>query len=149
MPNETSVKQLSAASGDNLLPPYPLPAMLPDYILSHHQPPTAPLLTLTVNARGYAYPSKALLSKLDLRSGQPMDLLPPSADCPSWQLDLRPTAARRIGWYAGATPRIRGLKLPAGLVQPGTRLTLALAPTLFTGPACYPLLLPSELSTPS
>jgi hypothetical protein len=67
--------------------------MLPDYILSHHQPPTAPLLTLTINARGYAYPSKALLSKLDLRSGQPMDLLPPSADCPSWQLDLRPTAA--------------------------------------------------------
>jgi hypothetical protein len=121
--------------------------MLPDYILPHHTPPPAPLPTLTVNAKGWAYFSKALLSKLDLRAGQPMDLLPPSADYPTWQLDLRPTAARRIDWYPPAGPRIRGLKLPAGLVQPGTRLTLALAPTLLTGPACYPLLLPSELST--
>lgn len=114
--------------------------MLPAYILAHHMPPPAPPLTLTVNARGCVYPSKALLHKLNLRAGQPMDVLPPSADCSHWQLDLRPTAGHRIGWYAGASPRLRGLKLPPGLVQPGTRLTLALAPTLPTGPACYPLL---------
>jgi hypothetical protein len=68
--------------------------MLPTYSLPHHTPPLARPLTLTVNAKGRVYPSKALLSKLGLRAGQAIELLPPSAECPSWQLDLRPTAGQ-------------------------------------------------------
>jgi hypothetical protein len=142
LPNGISVKQLSAASGASLVPPYPRPAMLPDYILPHHTPPPAPLPSITVNAKGWAYPSKALLHKLGLRAGQPIDLLPPSADCPIWQLDLRPTAPRHVEWYADNSPRIRSLKLPAGLVQPGAPLTLTLPLTPPIGPSLYQLLPP-------
>jgi hypothetical protein len=103
--------------------------MLPTYLLSLHQPPSAPAPTLTVTAKGRVYPSKALLAKLNLRAGQPADLLPPSADYPNWQLDLRPTAPRRICWYADTSPRIRGVRLPSGLVAPEEPLLLALCPT--------------------
>jgi hypothetical protein len=113
--------------------------MLPDYVLPHHTPPPAPAPTLTVTAPGQAYLSKALLTRLSLRAGQPADLLPPSPDCSSWQLDTRPTAARRISWYADTRPRIRGLKLPAGLLLPGAPLTLALAATAPTSPGLYVL----------
>lgn len=119
--------------------------MLPDYILAHHTPPPAPAPTLTVTARGLAHLSKALLAKLNLRAGQPADLLPPSTNCPSWQLDTRPTAPRRISWYADTRPRIRGLKLSADLVMPGSPLTLALAATAPTSPGLYLLTQPTLL----
>lgn len=113
--------------------------MLPPYLLALHQPPVPAPPTLTVNAQGCVYPSKALLSQLGLRAGQPADLLPPGADCPTWQLDLRPTALRRICWYADTRPRIRGVRLPTGLVPPGARLTLTLASPTPTAPGLYPL----------
>jgi hypothetical protein len=101
--------------------------MLPPYVLSLHQPaPPAPL-TLTVNAKGRLYPSKALLERLGIRNGQPMSLLPPSSDCPSWQLDLRPTARGRIRWHENTQPRVDRIGLPAGIVEPNTRVVLALA----------------------
>lgn len=113
--------------------------MLPKYVLPHHTPPPARPLLLTVNCQGRLYPSKALLGRLGLRAGQAIDLLPPSAECDSWQLDLRPTAPRRIKWYADTRPRVNGVRLPAGLLLPGTSLTLALVPTALTGPGLYQL----------
>jgi hypothetical protein len=121
--------------------------MLPTYLLSLHHPPLAPAPTLKVNAKGRAYPSKALLTKLNLRAGQPADLLPPSADCPNWQLDLRPTAPRRICWNADTSPRIRGVRLPIGLLTPGVPLLLALCPTEQTGAGLY-LLTPVACAAP-
>lgn len=119
--------------------------MLPAYILAHHTPPTPPAPTLTVNAKGRVYFSKALLHKLGLRTNQPADLLPPSADCATWQLDLRPTAPRRIRWYAPAGPRLDGVRFSAGLVEPSTPLALSLSPTASTTPGLY-LLLPTALT---
>ncbi len=115
--------------------------MLPEYVLPHHTPPPPRPLLLTVNSKGRLYPSKALLGKLGLRAGQAIDLLPPSAECPTWQLDLRPTAPRCIKWYADTRPRVDGVRLPPGLLLPGTSLTLALAPTQLTGPGLYLLYL--------
>ncbi|MGI4862609.1 MAG: hypothetical protein ACRYFZ_01710 [Janthinobacterium lividum] len=113
--------------------------MLPPYHLALHQPPLAVWPTLTVTARGRVYLSKALLTTLGLRAGQPVDLLPPSAEHAPWQLDLRPTAARRLHWYPDTRPRIDGVRLPAALVAAGVRLTLALAPTPGPGLRLYPL----------
>lgn len=120
--------------------------MLPTYSLPHHAPPPPKLVTLTVNSKGRVYPSKALLSKLGLRAGQAIDLLPPSAECPSWQLDLRPTASRRIKWHADTRPRVEYIRLPDGLLLPGASLTLALAPTAPPGSGLY--LLTTVLTTP-
>lgn len=115
--------------------------MLPPYLLALHQPPLASPPTLTVSARGRVYPSKALLTALRLRAGQPADLLPPSPACPVWQLDLRPQARRRISWHANTRPRIESVTLPAGLVKPSTPLLLALTTTSPTAPGLYPLTL--------
>jgi hypothetical protein len=122
--------------------------MLPEYVLPHHTPPPARPPALTVNSKGRAYFSKALLSQLNLRSGQAINLLPPSADCPSWQLDLRPTAPLRIRWYADTRPRTNGIRLPPGLLRPDTSLILVLAPTQLTGPGLY-LLHPAPATSPS
>lgn len=113
--------------------------MLPAYVIPHHMPPPPRPLLLTVNSQGRLYPSKALLGRLGLRAGQAIDLLPPGPECASWQLDLRPTAPRRIRWYADTRPRVDGVRLPAGLLLPGTSLTLVLVPTDATGPGLYPL----------
>ena len=119
--------------------------MLPPYLLGLHQPPQGPAPTLTVMPTGRVYLSKALAIKLNLQPGQPAEIQSPGPDCPTWQLDLRPTAPRRICWYRDTLPRIRGRKLPADLVLPSSSLTLALAPTPLTGPGCYPLLHLSDL----
>ena len=111
--------------------------MLPAYVLPHHVPPPPAPPTLTVNAQGRVYPSKALLVKLRLRAGQPIDLLPPGPDCPSWRLDLRPHARRRITWHENTRPRIQRVSLPPGLVDPTAPLTLALVPTEPTSPGLY------------
>ncbi|TVT40652.1 hypothetical protein FNT36_14380 [Hymenobacter setariae] len=117
--------------------------MLPTYILAHHTPPPAPLPTLTVNAKGRVYFSKALLHKMSLRTGQAIDLLPPCSDCLHWQLDLRSTATRRIRWYPPAGPRIDGVRFSAGLVDPSMPLTLTLPPTAPAVTGLY-LLLPAS-----
>ena len=122
--------------------------MLPTYNLLQHQPPSAPAPTLTVNAKGCVYPSKALLAKLNLRADQPADLLPPSPDCPHWQLDVRSTAQRRICWYADTRPRIRGVRLPDGLIEPGIPLALALAPQAVTTQGLYLLTPVNQLLAP-
>lgn len=113
--------------------------MLPEYVLSHHLPPPARPHQLTVNRKGRAYLSKALASQLDLRPGQAIDLLPPSAECSSWQLDLCPTAGHRLCWYADTRPRLYGVRLPTGLLEPGQLLTLMLAVDARPGLSCYPL----------
>lgn len=117
--------------------------MLPAYLPTHNVPPQAAPPTLTVNARGRLYPSKALLRKLGLRAGQPIDLLPPSTEYPAWQLDLRPTAPRRIAWHENTRPRVDGLRLPAGLINPDTPLTLVLAENSSPGLYCLTPLLPT------
>lgn len=119
--------------------------MLPPYLLRLHQPPQGPAPTLTIMPTGRVYLSKALAIKLNVQPGQAAEIHSPGLDCPTWQLDLRPTAPRRICWYRDTLPRIRGLRLPTDLVLPSSSLTLALAPTLLTGPGCYPLLRLSDL----
>jgi hypothetical protein len=119
--------------------------MLPPYLLGLHQPPPGPAPTLTVMPTGRVYLSKALAIKLNLQPGQPAEIQSPGPDCPTWQLDLRPTAPRRICWYRDTLPRIRGRKLPVDLVLPNSSLTLALASTPLTTPGCYPLLRPVDL----
>jgi hypothetical protein len=116
--------------------------MLPAYVPAHNLPPPPSPSTLTVNARGRLYPSKALLRQLGLRAGQPIDLLPPTAKCPAWQLDLRPTAPRRIAWHENTRPRVDGLRLPPGLIHPDRPLTLALAEASSPGLYCLTPLLP-------
>jgi hypothetical protein len=114
--------------------------MLPTYVLAHHLPAPAAPPTLSVNAKGRVYPSKALLVKLQLRIGQLIDLLPPTDECPNWQLDVRPQTGRRIMWYENTMPRIEGVRLPPGLLAPGTRLILALVSAEPISPGRYALL---------
>ncbi|TDN38268.1 hypothetical protein E4631_06130 [Hymenobacter sp. UV11] len=120
--------------------------MLPAYILDHHLPPPSPTPTLTLTAQGRLYPSKILLTTLGLRVGQPIDLLPPGADCTGWHLDLRPTARLHISWHAATRPRINGVRLPAGLLAPGTKLTLALGAAQPHCPGLYQLTVPATSS---
>jgi hypothetical protein len=115
--------------------------MLPAYNPFEHLPPPVALLpSLRVNARGRVYLSQELVSRLNLRAGQPGNLLPPSNGSPYWHLDLRPEARHRIGWYADTRPRIEFVKLPPGLITEGQLLTLQLIPGEPTFPGFYPLL---------
>lgn len=102
--------------------------MLPTYNLVEHLPPPVDLLpTLRLNSKGRAYLSQALIHRLGLRNTQPADILPiPGSKF--WYLDLRPTAARSIKWYADTRPRIECIRLPDGLVLPDAALVLELAP---------------------
>jgi hypothetical protein len=104
--------------------------MLPTYNPIQHLPPPVDLLpTLTVNARGRVYLSRALRERLDLTCNQAIDLLAPSNGSAYWHLDIRPEASRRLYWYPDCRPRIEGIVLPTGLL-PG--------PPAFAG--FYPLL---------
>ena len=58
-------------------------------------------------------------------------------------MDLRPTAAHRLAWYADTRARIQRVYLPAGLVRTGELLTLRLLPGEPAYPSLYPLLPPS------
>jgi hypothetical protein len=86
-----------------------------------------------------------MVVKLRIRIDQPIDLLPPSSDCPTWQLDLRPTARYRICWYENTRPRITCVYVPAGLLEPGTKLLLALTSMEPTSPGLYQLNLVTTL----
>jgi hypothetical protein len=121
--------------------------MLPDYNPTQHLPPPVPLPTLTVNAKGCVFLSRALAAKLNLTSGQPIDLLPPGTGSPYWHLDTRPTARRRLYWYVDTRPRLKSIQVPAGLLAPGQLLTLQLLPGEPAYPGFYPLLLANALAT--
>jgi hypothetical protein len=121
--------------------------MLPAYTPAQHQPsPTNTQPTLTVSSKGRAYLSKVLRRQLDLRADQAIDLIPPSDGSPLWQLDLRPTASRRLYWYADTRPRIEALGVPDGLIEPGQKLLLRLLPGAPPFPNVY-LLLPDAFFT--
>jgi hypothetical protein len=115
--------------------------MLPAYNPAQHLPPAVDLMPpLTVNAAGRVYLSRALAAKLNLSSGQPINLLPPSNGTPYWHLDLRPEAQRRLYWYADCRPRIEGIEVPDGLLAYGQLLTLKLLPGRPHFEGFYPLL---------
>ncbi|TVT43106.1 hypothetical protein FNT36_03165 [Hymenobacter setariae] len=121
--------------------------MLPAYDPIQHIPPPIdllPTLRLVYLGREYAgqyraYLCSALCERLQLRAYQPIDLVPPSGHSPYWHLDLRPEAKRRLAQYADTRPRISSLKLPVGLVEPGSALVLQLVnqPAF---PGFYPML---------
>lgn len=121
--------------------------MLFDYDPTQHLPPPAPLPTLTVNAQGRAYLSRALAAQLNLAASQPIDLLPPGPGNPYWHLDTRPTARRRLYWYVDTRPRINRVLVPAGLLAAGQLLTLQLLPGEPPFPGYYPLLPAQALPT--
>jgi hypothetical protein len=115
--------------------------MLPTYKPTEHLPPPVDLLpTLTVNSKGCAYLSRALADKLKLEAAQRIDLYPPSGHTPFWHLDLRSVAGRTLAWYADTRPRIRGIKLPDGLILPGQLLELQLLPGEPAFAGFYPLI---------
>jgi hypothetical protein len=116
--------------------------MYPDYNLLDNLPIPHDLMpALTVSAKGNAYLSQDLISRLRLRGGQPIDVLPPNSErTPYWHLDLRPNARRNIDWYPDTRPRIRGLLLPDGLLREGELLTLRLVPGEPAFLGFYPLL---------
>ena len=102
-------------------------------------PPLKLLPTLSVNARGRVYLSRDLMEKLDLRDGQPANLLPPSGDNPYWHLDLRNKARHKVSIYKHSRPRIEFIKLPCGLVPEGGCVRLQLIPGDPEFPGFYPL----------
>lgn len=97
-------------------------------------PPTPALPGLVVQATGKTYLSQELIAALNLRAGQPINLLPPYAYGDTyWYLDLRPTAPHNIDWYPGKRVKIKRVELPPSLPLPEQGLALALLP----GPPAY------------
>ena len=113
------------------------PTTLPAYDPAANLPPPAPLSTLTISPRGVLYLHKAVVAALGLRVGQAIGLCPPAHGSPYWHLDLRPEAPQRIDWY-GKGARVRGLKLPPGLLT--DTLVLCLLPGEPHYPHFHPLL---------
>lgn len=120
----------------------------PAYNPAEHIPPPNELCpTLRVVYRGQqyngqyrAYLSHELTKALGLRAGQPIDLVPPAGGRSRfWHLDLRPTAKRRVAWYADTRPRIDSFKLPPRLVKPSRPLVLELMPGVPEYAGYYPL----------
>jgi hypothetical protein len=121
---------------------------LPAYDPAQHVPPARNLFpALTISSSGNAYLSLDIIHQLGLRNRQPGTLVPPPPGSDSWHLDLRPSAGRVICWYADTRPRIRGIKLPPGLVLPGQPLRLCLVPGDPAFPGFYRLL-PDAYFTP-
>jgi len=104
-------------------------------------PPHKRFPSLSINSRGTVYLSRELIAKLGLRDKQAAAILPPPAGEEYWHLDLTFLEdARPICWYADTRPRIRGIKLPAGLLTPGQPLRLCLVPGDPKVPGFYRLL---------
>ncbi len=113
---------------------------------THMPPPTPPMATLSITAKGILHLHASLREKLGLRYGQPIDLIPPYAyGDKHWYLDLRPVAQRRVQWNNNTRPRAEGIILPPGLVT--DKLTLYLLPGEPEYPGYYPLL-PENAFTP-
>lgn len=116
--------------------------MLPDFDqYDFYPPPPNPLPALLVKGTGKAYLSQELVIALQLRAGQPANLLPPSSVRSScWHLDLRPDARGTIDWYPGKRPKIKKLQLREGILRPDQELTLRLLPGAPEFANIYPLL---------
>lgn len=118
-----------------------MPPPLPPYNPAEHVPDPVQLFpSLTVNSKGTAYLSQDLIAQLNLNNRQPATVIPPPKGSDYWHLDLRPNAGKRISWYADTRPRIRRIKLPAGLVPPGHPVRLCLVPGDPAFPGFYRLL---------
>jgi hypothetical protein len=115
---------------------------LPPYQPARYIPPPHKVFpSLSVNSQGTVYLSRALTAKLGLRDKQAVALVPPPAGQEYWHLDFTFLEdARAICWYADTRPRIRGIKLPAGLIAPGQSLRLCLVPGDPAVPGFYRLL---------
>lgn len=109
--------------------------LLPDLGEQDLYPPlSATLPHLVVRANSKVYLSQQLIAALNLRAGQPINLLPPYAHGDTyWYLDLRPTAPHNIDWYPGKRAKIKRVELPPSLPLPEQGLTLLLLP----GPPAY------------
>jgi hypothetical protein len=117
--------QLPSFTSDDRLPPLPYDFMPP----------------LTLTAKGTAVLSLPLITKLNLRAGQPAHLFTSHhTRSPYWYLDLRPSAPHNIDWYPGKKPKIKGLQLPEGLLEADQHLTLLLVPGEPQFADIYPLL---------
>ncbi|MGI4862413.1 MAG: hypothetical protein ACRYFZ_00705 [Janthinobacterium lividum] len=115
----------------------PLPDLLATPLIL--PPPTPPMPTLSITAKGVLYLHTRLREHLGLSYGQPINLLPPYAyGDKHWYLDLRPTAACQVLWNENTRMRVENISLPAGLVT--SKLTLYLLPGEPEYPNYYPLL---------
>jgi hypothetical protein len=115
--------------------------LLPPYDAAQHVPAAAQRFPgLTINSKGTAYLSQDLIIHLNLKNRQLATVVPPPPGSDNWHLDLRSIGIKRISWYADTRPRIRRIKLPAGLIQPGQPLRLCLVPGEPPFPGFYRLL---------
>lgn len=105
----------------------------------HHTAPPLPCLSVTDEGRAYLHPP--LVEHLQLRSGQPANLVPPPKGSDYWHLDLRPEAERFLNTGNGRNLRLLGVRLPFGLLNPDEPpLLLYLLPGEPAQPGYYPLL---------
>ena len=130
------------APGLHRIAPTPIQAYNP----TRHMPPTPPMPTATISAKGVLYLHAALVDALGLRSNQAIDLVPPIYGSMYWHLDTRPIAHRRIAWTPNQRPRVLGIQLPPGLVLDTLTLYLLL-PHPDNNPDYHPLL-PANAFTP-
>lgn len=94
-----------------------------------------------LRASSKVYFSQELITTLNLRAGQPINLLPPSTPTsPYWHLDLRPTAPHSIDWYPGKRTKIKRVELPPSLLLPEQGLALELVPGPPAHAGFYPLM---------
>jgi hypothetical protein len=105
--------------------------MLPTYDPILNMPPAPPPPSLTIAPNGTLYLTKPLMTALGLEAGAAINLVPPVYGDKYWHLDLRDTAPCKIDWSGststavrGQSPRVRGIKLPPGLVVEPLRLFL-------------------------
>jgi hypothetical protein len=107
--------------------------MLPTYDPVLNLPPAPPLPSLQVKPAAGPYHThtlyltQALMQALSLQAGSRVALIPPVYGTEYWHLDLRPTSpnARAIDWPSSAAgPKVRGIRLPPGLVVEPLRLLL-------------------------
>ncbi|MGY3091097.1 hypothetical protein ACVWYF_004161 [Hymenobacter sp. UYAg731] len=118
---------------------------MPAYNPTDHMPPTPPMATLSVTAKGTLHLHATLRQALGLHHGQPINLVPPAFDSMYWHLDLRPSAPRRVVWHDNTRVRAEGIRLPPGMVS--APLTLYLLPGEPHHAHYYPLL-PANAFTP-
>lgn len=105
-----------------------------------YPPSPAALPHLLVRATGKVYLSQELITALNLRAGQAINLLPPANGSPYWHLDLRAMAPHNIDWYPGKRAKIKRVALPPSLLLPEQGLALELIPGQPAYTGFYPLM---------